>query len=123
MGSEEEVVRQKAIFSWHISPVQCCKNHLFTIFSNYSQLQNPFRISFSRGENKMKFYTLVTFFELSLHFRACSHYRQLQDDLALRILAFRVPERSCCKQDLLVHLTGVCLMCRLFWKGRGGCYC
>lgn len=109
MGSEGEVVRQKVIFL----DVQLQYSVQKSFVHNFFPIIHSFIVS-QEGEKKMKFYTLVTFFELSHHFRAFSHYRQLQDDLALRIHAFIVPERSCCNQELLVHVTGVCLMCRLY---------
>lgn len=79
IGTEEDVVRQKTIFLGTHLCYSIIKINCSQFFSNFSKLQNPLQTTSSQGEGKKKakFHTLIIFFKLVHHFRACSHYSQV----------------------------------------------
>lgn len=79
IGTEEDVVRQKTIFLGTHLCYSIIKNKLLTIFFQFFKAsKSPSNHLLTRGgKKKAKFHTLIIFFKLAHHFRACSHYSQV----------------------------------------------
>lgn len=80
IGSEEDVVRQKAIFlGTHLCYSIIKKKIAHNFFQFFKASKSPSNHLLTRGgekKKKAKFHTLIIFFRLAHHFRACSHYSQ-----------------------------------------------
>lgn len=119
MGSEEEVVRQKAIFLgmhlWYsVTKIIC--SQFFPIIQSF---KNPLKTSYSVGgggnkPNPIKFHTLVTFFELAHHFRACSHYSQFYMTWLQEYVHLEFLNGDCCYYELFISVTITPLLAGVF---------
>lgn len=78
IGSEEDVVRQKAIFLGTHLCYSIIKRICSQFFQFFKASKSPSSHLLTRGEekNQAKFHTLIIFFKLAHHFRGCSHYSQ-----------------------------------------------